>query len=76
MTDIKLKLDVINTRYDIHRKYCVNCKKLVEPPITNVLPHAKYGLKLMLLVMYLKLGMRLSNQKVCEYFMHNGKLKN
>jgi transposase len=68
VTDIKLKVDVINTKYDIHRRYCCNCKKLVEPEIPNVLPNARFGLNLMLLVMYLKLGLRLSNKKVCEYF--------
>jgi prefoldin subunit 5 len=75
VTDIRLKLDVINTRYDIHRKYCCKCKKLVEPEIPNVLPHARFGLNLMLMVMYLKLGLRLSNQKVCEYFMTMANLK-
>ena len=69
VTDIKLKVEVINTGYNIHRKYCRNCKKLVEPEIPNVLPHARFGLNLMLLVMYLKLGLRLSNKKVCEYFL-------
>jgi len=68
ITDVKLKLDVVNTRYDIHRKYCTTCKKIIEPEVPNVLPHAKFGLNLMLLVMYLKLGLRLSNYKVCEYF--------
>src|SRR3989339_2269658 len=68
VTDIKLKLDVVNTQYNIHRKYCRNCKKIVEPEVSNVLPHARFGLNLMLLVMYLKLGLRLSNSKVCDFF--------
>ena len=75
VTDIKLKLDVINTQYNIHRKYCCKCKKIVEPEIPNILPHARFGLNLMLLVMYLKLGLRLSNKKVCEYFTTMADLK-
>ena len=68
VTDVALVSKVINTRYDIHRKYCAICKKLVEPSIPEALPHARFGLNLMLLVMYLKLGLRLSNSKVCDFF--------
>ena len=68
VTDVALTSKVINTRYDIHRKYCAKCKKLVEPTIPEALPHARFGLNLMLLVMYLKLGLRLSNAKVCDFF--------
>lgn len=69
VTDIKLISKVKNTRYDIHRKYCPNCKKIVESEVPNVLPHARFGLNLMLLIMYLKLGLRLPGNKVCEYLM-------
>jgi len=44
VTDIKLTSKVVNTKYNIHRKYCRKCKKLVEPEIPNVLPHARFGL--------------------------------
>jgi len=66
--DIKLTSKVTTTRYDIHRKYCPQCKKLVEPKITTALPRARFGLCLMLLVMYLRLGLRLPGNKVVEYF--------
>ncbi|HHI04015.1 MAG TPA: IS66 family transposase [Candidatus Woesearchaeota archaeon] len=69
VTEIKLTSKVKNTRYDIHRKYCPKCKKLVEREVPNVLPHARFGLNLMLLVMYLKLGLRLPCNKVCDYFL-------
>jgi transposase len=76
VTDIKLISKVKTTRYDIHRKYCTTCKKLVEPKVPNVLPHARFGLNLMLLVMYLKLGLRLPCNKICDYFvtMYNTKI--
>ena len=73
ITDIKLTSKVKTTRFDIHRKYCPTCKKLVEPEVKEALPHARFGLNLMLLVMYLRLGLRLPGNKVREYFttMHN-----
>ena len=69
VTDIKLVSKTITTRYDIHRKYCPKCKKLVEQQAPNVLPHARFGLNIMLLVMYLKLGLRLPCNKICDFFM-------
>jgi transposase len=37
--------------------------------VPNVLPHCQFDLNIMLLIMYLKLGLRLSCAKVCEYFL-------
>lgn len=76
VTDIKLVYKVKNTQHDIHRKYCPTCKKIVEPEVPNVLPHARFGLNLMLLVMYLRLGLRLPGNKVCEFLstMYNLKM--
>ena len=73
VTDTKLVTKTVNIKYAIHRKYCKHCGKIVEPEVPNVLPHAKYGLNLMLLVMYLRLGLRLPGNKVKEYFLtlHN-----
>jgi len=69
VTDIKLTSKTKTTRYDIYRKYCKTCKKIVEPEVPNVLPHARFGLNLMLLIMYLRLGLRLPGNKVCEYLL-------
>src|SRR3989344_8988140 len=43
ITDIKLTSKVKTTRFDIHRKYCPQCKKLVEPEVKVALPHARFG---------------------------------
>ena len=75
ITDIKLTSKVKTTRFNIHRKYCPQCKKLVEPEVKVALPHARFGLNLMLLVMYLRLGLRLPCNKICEYFMDMFNLK-
>lgn len=69
VTDIKLLSKVKVTRYDIHRMYCPKCDKIVEPEVPNVLPHARFGLSLMLLIMYLKVGLRLPAGKICDYLM-------
>ena len=68
VTDIRLTSKVINTQYNIGRCYCPTCDKIVEKEFPNVLPHARLGLNIMLLIMYLKLGLRLPCKKVCEYF--------
>src|SRR3989338_2466490 len=69
VTDVKITATAKTFRYDIGRYYCTLCKKLVEPEVPNVLPHAKFGLNLMLLVMYLRLGLRLPVDKIRNYFM-------
>ena len=76
VTDIKLVAKSKTTQYNIHRKYCKECKKIIEQEVPGVLPHARLGLNLMLLVMYLRLGLRLPGNKVCEYFLtlHNIKI--
>ena len=75
VTQIKLISKLKNIRYDIHRKYCPKCKKLVEPEVPDALPHARFGLSVMLLAMYLKLGLRLPYNKICDYFMDLYNLK-
>ena len=67
VTDLRLISPIKTTRYDIHRKYCTKCKKLVEPEITDALPHARFGLNLMLFIMYLRLGLRMPGNKICEF---------
>jgi len=67
VTDVLLRLKAKNTKYIIPRKYCPCCKKLVEPEVPNALPHARLGINLMLLIMYLKLGLRLPCEKICDF---------
>ena len=69
VTDVQITSVAKTTRYDIGRYYCTFCKKLVEAQVPNALPHAKFGLNLMLLVMYLRLGLRLPVDKIRSYFM-------
>src|SRR3989344_6245303 len=64
VTDVYFIAKIKTTQYNIHRKYCRKCRKIVEPEAPNVLPHARLGLNLMLFVMYLRVGMRLPINKI------------
>ncbi|MBU3913824.1 MAG: IS66 family transposase [Nanoarchaeota archaeon] len=53
-----------NTKHIIHRCYCKKCDKIVEPEINDALPNARFGLRLMLLVLILKLDSRVTSNKI------------
>ena len=65
ITDIEVK--ITNTQYIIHSRYCKNCGKIVEPEFYGALPNARFGLKLMLLIMNMKIGMRMPSNKIVEF---------
>jgi len=52
------------TEYQIERRYCGNCKKLVEADVPDALPNARFGLRLMLLVAFLRVGLAMPVNKV------------
>ena len=54
------------TKYLIERRYCAQCKKLVEPEVPDVLPGARIGLRVMLLIAFLKIRMALPENKIVE----------
>lgn len=62
VTDIEVK--TINTENIIYGRYCKNCDKIVEARVTDALPNARFGLKLMLLVLILKLDSRVPSNKI------------
>src|SRR3989338_7462035 len=67
ITEIKLVSEAKTTRHDIYGKYCPKCKKYVEGKVNEALPRANLGLNLMLLLMYLKLGLRIPCEKICDF---------
>lgn len=67
VTDMHFLAKIKTTQYNIHRKYCKKCKKIVEPQVPNVLPNARFGLNFMLFIMYLRIGMRLPVNKIQEF---------
>jgi len=50
----------------IERRYCRTCKKLVETPVTSVLPKARFGLRLMLIVVWFKIRYRMTEEAIPE----------
>lgn len=62
--DIPEVANTIVTEYKIERRYCKHCKKIVEPQVPDALPNARFGLRLMLLVVFLKIGMALPIEKI------------
>ena len=53
-----------NTKHLIHRCYCKKCNKIVEPEIEDALPNARFGLRLMMLILILKLDSRIPSNKI------------
>lgn len=74
VTDIFEPQEPITTEYEIHRCYCRNCKKLVELSVLDALPNARFGLRLMLLVLLLKIGMAMPIEKILELLRNQYKL--
>ena len=70
ITNIKPILKSRTTQYNIPRKYCTKCKKIVEPILANALPHSLLGINLMYIVVYLRLGLSLSWGKINDYIKH------
>ncbi len=62
ITDIEVK--TINTENIICGRYCKTCDKIVEPKVTDALPNARFGLRLMFLVFALKLDSRVPSNKI------------
>ncbi len=58
---------IVVTQYTIVRRYCRKCKRQVSPKIPYVLPNERFGLRLMLLIVSLKL-LGLSYEKITGLF--------
>jgi transposase len=64
--DLQPILPPIVTKYLIERRYCAQCKKLVEADVPDALPGARLGLRVMLLIAFLKIRMALPENKIVE----------
>ena len=64
--DIPEPTNTIITKYKIERRYCRDCKKLVEAEIKDALPNSRFGLRVMLLVVFMKMGLALPSQKIIK----------
>jgi len=50
----------------IERRYCRTCRKLVETPVSVVLPGARLGLRVMLVVVWFKIKLRMTEAAIPE----------
>ena len=62
--DIPELTNTIITKYEIERKYCRDCKKIVEVEVKDALPNSRFGLRVMLLIVFMKMGLALPSQKI------------
>lgn len=58
------KCQPIVTRYDIHRRYCRTCRKLVEMTVHDALPGARVGIRTMLYITWLKIKLRMTLEAI------------
>lgn len=56
----------IAIRLEIERRYCRTCKKIVEVPVTYVLPGARLSLRIMLIVTWFKIKLRMTEKAIPE----------
>ncbi len=66
--DIPEQTNTMITQYEIERKYCRDCKKIIEGEVEDALPNSRYGLRVMLLVAFMKIGLALPSQKIVQLF--------
>lgn len=64
--DIPEITNTIVTEYQIERRYCKSCKKMVEAHVSDALSNARFGLRVMSLVVYLKEGVALPVNKITD----------
>ena len=64
--DIPEPTNTIIIKYKIERKYCRDCKRIVEAKVEDALPNSRFGLRVMLLVVFMKTGLALPSQKIIK----------
>ncbi len=63
------------TEHTIHRDWCSNCKKQVEPRLPEVLPHCTLGNRTLILAGWLHYGVGTTASQIVEVFSHHLKMK-
>lgn len=64
VVDIEPVRPTVNTCYVIQRAWCPNCRVYHSSPVQEALPAHRFGLNLMLFVVYQKVGLGLSYGKI------------
>jgi hypothetical protein len=53
-------------KHEIERKYCPNCQKIVEPPVTDALPGSTIGIRLAIYSAFLHYFIGVSMRNICR----------
>lgn len=62
--DIELRRPTTVTAYTIERRWCPRCRRYHENPVTEALPRHRFGLHVLLFVVYQKVAIGLSYAKI------------
>lgn len=62
--DLDLSRPTVITRYLIERRWCPRCRSYHEAPVTAALPNHRFGLHVLLFVVYQKIALGLSYPKI------------
>lgn len=62
--DIEIRRPTIVTEFLIERRWCPRCRQYHEAPVTEALPHHRFGLHVLLFVVYQKVALGLSYGKI------------
>ena len=66
--DIPEIIEPVVTEYTIHRDYCPNCKKQVEPKVPDALPGSQIGLRVLVLTAWLHYGLGVTLSQIIDVF--------
>lgn len=69
--DIPVDIQPVVTEHTIHRAYCPNCKKIVEPPVPDALPGATIGNHLLALTAWLHYGLGNTLSQIISVLSHH-----
>jgi transposase len=73
--DIPENLKSEVTEHTIHRDWCPQCKKQVEPKVADVLPKCTLGNRVVALTAWLHYGVGTTTSQIVDVFNHHLKLK-
>ncbi|MGP8338008.1 MAG: IS66 family transposase [Methanosarcinaceae archaeon] len=72
--DIPINKPIV-IQLEIERRYCRTCKKIIEAPVTCVLPGARISLRVMLIVTWFKIKLRMTEEAIPEVLYRLFRLK-
>lgn len=73
--DIPENIQPVVTEHTIHRDWCPNCRKQVEPTVPDALPHNQIGNRVLTLSSWLHYGLGQTISHIVEVFNHHLQFK-